>query len=210
MLRRSWPRPSKDDLVRLSKLLVIDDQEFDYLPLFESEGYTVVKWDDVPNLQRLETSEFHVVLLDLKGVGRKFSSAEGAGIIDHIRETNPAQIVIAYSSARHSFAHQHFFDKADYRIPKSEDFAVFKRKVDESLERRFSEEFYLSRIDELLSGSVNRTGSVRRRARKAIWTKNTASLRSSLQRSNVDAPTIDRVLTVCSIASNVVVMASGV
>src|SRR5437879_5321258 len=98
MFRRRWPVPTKGDLVRLSKLLVIDDQEFEYLPLFQQEGYTITKWDDVPNLQRLETSEFHVVLLDLKGVGRQFSAAEGAGIIDHIRQTNPAQIIIAYTS----------------------------------------------------------------------------------------------------------------
>jgi hypothetical protein len=191
----------------MSKLLVIDDQEFDYLPLFQNEGYTVVKWDDVPNLQRLETSEFHVVLLDLKGVGRQFSSAEGAGIIHHIRETNPAQIIIAYTSARHTFAHQHFIDKADYRIPKSEDFAVFKRRVDEGLERRFSEDFYLSRIDELLLGAGVRQGTLHRRVRKAIWTKDATQLRQWLLGHSVDPHTIDRVLAVCSIASNIIVIA---
>jgi hypothetical protein len=37
MFRRHWPTPTKDEIVRLSKLLVIDDQNFDYLPLFEKE-----------------------------------------------------------------------------------------------------------------------------------------------------------------------------
>jgi DNA-binding NarL/FixJ family response regulator len=207
LFRHPWPHPTKDELRRMAKLLVIDDQEFEYKALFEEEGYTVVKWDDAPNLQRLETSEFHVVLLDLKGIGRNFSSSEGAGLIDHIRETNPAQIIIAYTNARHNFAHQHFLDKADYRIPKSEDFSVFKRRVDESLERRFSEDFYFTRLSEVLTApGYELSASLRRKAAKAIRTRNSEGFRQGLKKLNIDAQTIDRALTVCSIASNVLLL----
>jgi hypothetical protein len=127
-------------------------------------------------------------------------------LIDHIRQTNPAQIIIAYTSARHNFAFQHFIDKADYRIPKSEDFAVFKRIVDESLDRRFSEDFYISRIEALLTADGFTDMRLRQRIRRAIWTRNASPIRAHLQRRGVDAQTIDRILAVCSIASNILIL----
>jgi CheY-like chemotaxis protein len=48
---------------------VIDDQDFPYKELFERDGYTVTKWDDVHDLAQLESGEFDLILLDLLGVG---------------------------------------------------------------------------------------------------------------------------------------------
>ena len=104
----TWPTIQRADLAKYSKILVVDDDEFEYVSLFERDGYTITKWDDVEDRTRLESGEFHVILLDLHGIGSEISSDEGAGVISHIKKVNPAQVVVAYTAGRHGFSIQQF------------------------------------------------------------------------------------------------------
>src|SRR4051812_42591458 len=117
--RRDWPKVDLDEIVKRARILVIDDGDFAYMPLFERDGYTISKWDDVQDLHALETNEFDVILLDLKGVGVQESADEGFGLLKHIREASPAQIVVAYSNADLSLEYQPFFSDADAVLHKT-------------------------------------------------------------------------------------------
>lgn len=194
-----WPRPSQTDLTRLSQLLVIDDKEFEYVPLFERDGYHITVWDSVRNLQQLESGEFHVILLDMRGIGVKEVEFQGAGLIEHIKAVNPAQYVIAYSSQRFTLDYQRFFEQADDKIRKSEDYARFKRSVDSGLSYRFSEDYYRSLVTQILGNEPDR--SVARALSHAIRGDRTEKLRKLLHQRAVEPVQIDRILTVCSIAS---------
>src|SRR4051794_8873496 len=90
---RQWPNVSHDEIVRRARILVIDDGPFPYMALFERDGYTIQQWPDVSDLHALETGEFDLILLDLLGVGSAESSDEGFGLLKHIRQVSPAQIV---------------------------------------------------------------------------------------------------------------------
>ena len=65
---QEWPKPSHEDIVRRSRVLVIDDGDFPYLRLFKRDNYNIDQWLEVTELAALETGEFDVILLDLMGV----------------------------------------------------------------------------------------------------------------------------------------------
>lgn len=196
-----WPTPSQPDLIRLSQLLVIDDKEFEYARLFERDGYHITVWDNVRNLRQLESGEFHVILLDMRGIGVKEAQFQGAGLIEHIKSTNPAQYVIAYSSAKFTLDYQRFFEQADDKMRKSEDYARFKRGVDTGLQYRFSEGYYRALVSDLIGGPVDR--QLQRALNRSMrGYDQTEKIRNLLVRRGVDQADIDRVLTVSSIAAS--------
>lgn len=143
--------PSFEEIKKRAKILVIDDSDFVYAPLFTRDGYTIEKWDDVENLEKLENNYFYLILLDIQGVGQSESEEEGFGILKHIRAKSPAQIVIAFSNADWSLKYQDFFDLADKKLAKSQDYVEFKRIVDDLLTQRFNFKFYIEKIERIHS-----------------------------------------------------------
>lgn len=141
--------PSFEEIKKRAKILVIDDSDFVYAPLFTRDGYTIEKWDDVENLEKLENNYFDLILLDIQGVGQSESEEEGFGILKHIRAKSPAQIVIAFSNADWSLKYQDFFDLADRKLAKSQDYVEFKRIVDDLLIQRFNYKFYIEKIEKI-------------------------------------------------------------
>jgi CheY-like chemotaxis protein len=206
MLIRStpaWPTVSHDEIVRRSRILVIDDGEFPYKKLFERDGYTIVQWTDVEDLPALERGEFDLILLDLLGIGHAESQDEGFGLLKHIRKTSPAQIVIAYSNADLSLEYQPFFRDADAVLHKTKtDYVEFKREVDRLLADHFSLGFYINRIAaELGEHSVSAPKAVRK-AQTAILRGDLEPLRKYLQRID-DQVTVDRIIAIAGAAAQI-------
>lgn len=146
---KNYIQPPLEEIKKRARILVIDDNDFAYAPLFKRDGYTIEKWDDVENLEQLENNYFDLILLDIQGVGQSESEEEGFGILKHIREKSPAQIVIAFSNADWSLKYQGFFDLADIKLAKSQDYVEFKRVVDNLLTQRFNPNFYLEKIQKI-------------------------------------------------------------
>ncbi|WP_263258867.1 hypothetical protein [Pseudomonas oryzihabitans] len=145
----TYTPPTFDEIKKRAKILVIDDSDFAYAPLFARDGYTIEKWDDIENLERLENNYYDLILLDIQGVGQNESEEEGFGILKHIRAKSPAQIVIAFSNADWSLKYQEFFDLADKKLAKSQDYVEFKRIVDDLLSQRFNTDFYINKIQNM-------------------------------------------------------------
>lgn len=189
------------DIVRRSHVLVIDDNEFPYLPLFRKDGYNVTQWNDVEDIRKLEQGEFDVILLDLFGVGASQSNDQGLGILRHIRTANPAQILIAYSNAEWSVDYQPFFERADMVLHKTKtDYYGFKQAVDRLLDERYSLGFYVNRAIVELGDNASAMPKIDKRLRKAILSGDAVSIRPFLVKHLDDAVTIDRVLTIIGIA----------
>lgn len=109
MRRRRWPEIPFEDIKKRARIVVIDDSEFIYLPLFKKDGYNIEKWSDIIDLPKLEIGYFDIILLDILGVGKEQSADQGLGILRHLRQVSPAQIIIAYSSSDWSLKYQAFF-----------------------------------------------------------------------------------------------------
>lgn len=199
--RPEWPSVSHSEIVKRARLLVIDDGEFPFEKLFTRDGYNVKKWDRIENLGELENGNFDLILLDLMGVGSEESLTDGLGLIEHLKERNPSEIVVAYSNSEFSVDAQPFFAQADAVLHKTrDDYVRFKRVVDELLEKRFSYGFYASVLDRELADFGP---AATKRARKAIAKRNDDGLRQDLESYGVDLKTVDRVVTVVGIAIKV-------
>jgi len=201
MLRRrgAWPTPSFEQIRKRARILVIDDQAFPYEALFARDGYSLTKEDDVSSLSDLEDGDYDLILLDLQGVGSKESSDEGLGVLRHLREVRPAQMVIAYSEATFGLKAQPFFRLADGVLQKSADYIAFKEKVDELLQSRFSVGFYVGRIavEAGLAGREN--ARLADLAQRAIISGRPAKLRAFLK-DKIDDKTIRRILIIIEAA----------
>jgi len=166
--RKRWPDFSMAEIRKRARILVVDDMEFAYLDLFKKDGYTIDKWNDVDDLPKLESGYYDIVLLDIQGVGRELSQEQGLGILKHLRQACPAQLIIAYSNADFSLKYQGFFRMADETLSKSDDYVQFKRIVDRLLGDRFSLGFYVDRIAKLAGPYLSETGRVKELSTAAI------------------------------------------
>jgi CheY-like chemotaxis protein len=202
--QKQWPKLSRSEIIKRARILVIDDGEFPYLTLFQEGGYTVQQWKDVTDLSALENGDYDLILLDLRGVGRKHSADEGFGILKHIRETAPAQIIIAYSNEDLSLDYQKFFRDADATLHKTKnDYVEYKRTVDSLLERKFSLGFYLDRIGSELGDHASQAPKARKKARSAILSGETESLRRYLTKRIDDTITVDRVIALVAAGAQI-------
>lgn len=203
--RRSdaWPSLSLEEIRKRARLLVIDDEEFVYKSLFENDGYVIDKWNDVENLSKLEDNYFDIILLDVQGVGSALSADQGLGILQHIRERAPAQIVIAFSNADFSLKYQTFFERADAVLSKGADYVEFKRKVDGLLVQRFSLGFYVNRISAAIGNHIEDQERLERETRKAILRNRPSDFRKFLLDKITDPKTLDIAVAVVEVGVKV-------
>jgi len=199
--KADWPQLPADEIRKRSKLLVIDDQQFDYVSLFEKDGYNIEKWDDIVDLPKLESGYYDVILLDIQGVGKQQSSNEqGFGILKHLKKVRPPQIIIAYSNADYAVKYQDFFSMADAAFSKASDYVDFKRKVDELLISRFSMGFYVDKIIALASPHTSDMGKIRKLSRKAIAQRNANIVKPYLEGVIDDKELITTILRIIGCA----------
>jgi CheY-like chemotaxis protein len=184
--RPTWPRLSLDEIRKRSRLLVVDDAEFAYVELFKRDGYTIDKWNDVDDLAKMESGYFDVILLDMKGIARAQSKDQGLGLIRHLKDVRPMQLIVAFSSADFSLKYKEFFDRADGVLAKGADYVEFKQLVDSLLVKRFDLEFYLARLDGVgASYGVSRK-TVRSAAERSVREGKPRRLQEALERAHVD------------------------
>jgi CheY-like chemotaxis protein len=199
--KNRWPSLQHTDIVRRTNILVVDDGDFPYMSLFKRDGYNVTKWETVKDTRQLENGDFDVILLDLFGVGLAESEEQGFGILKHIKETNPAQLVIAYSNAEWSLDYQPFFQGADAVLHKTKtDYFGFKREVDRFLDLRFSLGFYVDRAIRELGEYAPTVPRAKKKISNAIMRRDPSLLRGYLIKSVDDTVTIDRVIAVVGVA----------
>ncbi len=134
-----------------ARILVIDDREFTYLDLFIKDGYSIEKWSSIESLPKLEENYYDIILLDQQGIGIEQSPIKnGMALLKHLKNYNPAQIVIAYSQSKFKIGDLEFFNLSDASLDKNSDYYIFKRLVDDLLKKRFSTEYYAQQLKKFL------------------------------------------------------------
>ena len=203
--RTSDDRPlSLEEIRKRANLLVIDDHAVPFLRLFERDGYNIQRWVRVENLSDLTEGRFDLILLDMHGIAVKDSPVQhGLGILKHIKETDPAQLVIAYSAQDWSPSTSDFFRMADAVLDKTAQYVDYKALVDQLLQRRFSAGYFVSLVNGVLADKAAAAPRAVAKSLKAIRTGNTSRLSSYLKSKIQDEKTIDRVLAIISIAITV-------
>ena len=78
------------------KILMIDDEEYDIFDVLKDRGYNIYYKNEISYVE--ETEPFDIIILDIKGVAKKFSSPyEGFGFAKEVKMLYPNKIVLCYS-----------------------------------------------------------------------------------------------------------------
>jgi hypothetical protein len=154
----------------------------------------------------LTDRHFDLILLDLHGVGLKESpEMQGLGILKHIKEQSPAQLVVAYTAQPWSASFHEFFHLADAVLEKDDEYLAFKGAVDSLLVRSFTPGYFISRMNSALGDDAASVPRAVRKALRALRTGNSAPLERYLRAHLRKEATIDRVLAVIGIGISVLV-----
>jgi CheY-like chemotaxis protein len=178
------PRDSEEIRKRI-KIVVIDDDEASFpYQLLRLSGYTIEWWSNVDDrgLERLEKSQFDIIILDLNDIASpEISSSDGIGILERIKEVNPTQIIVAFSGQEYDIEKTQFFLMADDTLKKPVDIVKAKNLIDRIIDQKINIGYFWSAINSYLTKEkVNRKkiAKIEREIIKAI--KNNRSINYKL------------------------------
>jgi len=139
-IRNSLPR---EELVRRSRILVIDDERPELIDDLHRSHFSVDYEPDIKpeNLAEvLDRRLYDLVLLDFGQVGEQLGREQGLSILRHIKRVNPAVVVLAYTSKALSAEQADFYRLADGVLPKDAGIADSMRRIEEALQTAHSVE----------------------------------------------------------------------
>jgi len=96
-------------------ILVIDDNEFEYLDHLKTHRFDLTYFDDIQSIE--SAKEYEIILCDINGVGKRFESKyEGAHVIAELHKKYPFKTIIAYTGYTHDPTFNKFFRMADFNF----------------------------------------------------------------------------------------------
>jgi CheY-like chemotaxis protein len=209
MWRRS-PAPVEPDIEVLrkrAKILVIDDHALPVQRLFERDGYHFERWPEIKNLSQLTDGHYDIILLDLQGVGLNESpDLQGLGILRHVKQSNPAQTVIAYSAHTQRLSLRPLIDMADVVLDKEASYVKYKENVDELLRQRATPGYFIAVMNRELGPKAALVPKAVPKALRALRTGSIGSLEPYLRERLPDAKQVDRILTIINIGIGVALL----
>ncbi|MCM2370626.1 response regulator [Aporhodopirellula aestuarii] len=131
-MQASIPR---EQLIRNSRTVIIDDEEPDLKQDLEQRGFAVTWSPDMDqNLQRqIEAGLYDLVLLDFGGVGKEMGHEEGLAILRHIKRVCPGVSVLSYTSKSLDATQADFYRLTDGVLSKDTGIAESLEKVEDAL-----------------------------------------------------------------------------
>jgi hypothetical protein len=83
-------------------------------------------------------------------VAKEYSHEDGLGILEHLKDVNPAQIIVAFSGQMFNLSKNRFWRLADDSLSKPVDAAKCKRMLDNLIENKMTLSHYWGVIVEIL------------------------------------------------------------
>jgi CheY-like chemotaxis protein len=207
----SVAEPDIEALRKRAKILVIDDHDLPAQQLFERDGYHFERWSEIRNLSQLTDGHYDIILLDLNGVGLNESpDLQGLGILRHIKHSNPAQTVIAYSAQTQKLSALPFLELADSVLDKQSSYVDYKDVVDQRLRQRATPGYFIAAMNRELGTQAVLAPKAVPKAMRAFRSSSTASLERYFRSCLSDPKQADRLLTIISIGLQVVSLAAHV
>ena len=145
------PAPPVAELRKRTRILVIDDDPHSFpFDTLRREGYAIDHWPKVENLQTLEEGQYDIIFLDIQGVAQEYSREDGLGVLEHLKQANPSQIVVAFSAHSFDLSKNRFWRLADDSLSKPVEAAKCKRLIDNLIESKCTPAHYWQACVELL------------------------------------------------------------
>ena len=126
---------SRDEILRKSRILIIDDERPELIDDLEKARFTVDYVSDISkdNLDAIERHPYNLVILDFGGVGSSFGGEQGLSILRHIKRVHPSVVVLAYTSKALTTEHADFFRLADGVLLKDLGIGESMEKIEDAL-----------------------------------------------------------------------------
>jgi two-component SAPR family response regulator len=123
--------PTIEDIKKHTKILFIDDEDFEYATVLMSAGWNISQIKEVEDLDADIVKRADIIFLDYLGVGNILTPQEkGLGLLDAIKKKFPDKIVIFFS-AHTGFGLDKKLKLADDWVAKSSDAIVYIQKIEE-------------------------------------------------------------------------------
>lgn len=197
--------PDIETLRKRARILVIDDQRLPAQRLFDRDGYHFDRWPEVKNLMQLTDGHYDIILLDVQGVGLNESpDLQGLGILRHIKNSNPAQMVIVYSAQSQRISARPLIDLADAVLDKDASYVDYKETVDRLLRQRASPGYFIAIINRELGPNAALVPKVVPKTLHAFKRGSVGSLGRYLTENLPDAEQADRILNIIGIGIKVI------
>lgn len=123
-----------------ARVAVVDDEEIAHVKRLRNEGYNISDYNDIDSIDEFIRKKYHVVVLDIQGIGKKIAgAAEGWGILKYLKSECPNIVVIMFTGADWSITrYKNQADLADDFIGKDLEYLDFKSKLDSAIKKAFS------------------------------------------------------------------------
>lgn len=190
-----------EEIKKRTRIVVIDDENSFPTSIFENEGYSINKWDNVKDYSKLENGFYDIIVLDIKGVAQHLSEEDGLGVLTDLKEKNPAQIIISYSQHSYDLNKVQFFQLADDNITKPSDYLKIKRTIDNLIVTKFRPERYITALNRLLETNNLPTKDIIKinsEISRAITKNDTLNLKKILESTNTSAEVVKQTISLAS------------
>jgi hypothetical protein len=148
------------------KIVVIDDEDFIYFDDLRRSGFNITQYHDIEDLQTLDA--FHVIICDIKGIGRHFNSrAEGAFIIRELKKKHPYKVFAAYTGSTHRIDINEYL-LGVHIIKKDIDMDDWCNEIDSLVRKAVSPQYVWTAIREILLNENVSTLSIARLEHKYV------------------------------------------
>lgn len=120
-----------EDIKKNTKILFIDDEDFEYSEVLTSAGWNFSQIKEVHDLDADVIKCADIIFLDYLGVGNVLTPQDkGLGLLEAIKKKYPSKIVIFFS-AHTGFGLDKKMKLADDWVAKSSDAIVYIQKIEE-------------------------------------------------------------------------------
>lgn len=128
---------TREDLLRRSRILIIDDEKPDLIEDLKGSHFSVDHVPDITkeNLSLIESPIYDLIILDFGNVGGAFGQDQGLSLLRHIKRVNPSVVVFAYTSKALFTEHADFFRVADAVLPKDAGITESMERIEEGLRK---------------------------------------------------------------------------
>jgi hypothetical protein len=127
-----------------ARIVVVDDEEVPLIEKLQKDGYNITKYPDIEEIDSFIRKKFHVLILDIQGVGKNLAGKkEGWGILSYLKNEYPHLVIIVFTGADWSITKiKEIADLADFVIGKDLEYLDFKAKLDAAIKKAFSPKFH--------------------------------------------------------------------
>lgn len=147
---KSFNKPlSREELIKRSRILIIDDEEVPIIEDIKHAGFSVDLDTSGNEIEKIERNLYDLIILDYGNVGVKYGKDHGLSLLRHIKRVNPYVFVISYTSKSLNSEQSDFFRLTNATLSKDAGIEETIKKIEECLRETFRIERIFASIKEI-------------------------------------------------------------